>query len=205
MDDFKRLGNITPKASLTEEFRNLAEYVFRNWIIETIDSKFEIFEAEFLLSTKSDVHPDPNIDGSPLQFELGNWYIPNGGIDITFGCDDYAAAIFIRSIKDISSGKIIVGPQKCFDALFQNAGNVLDPKPVARLLKIETKSEFEIWSVPRANIPFNEHSDELNNQIAFVFKPYRFIRSDAEEFAEKYTALLYSEKIKNERLPLKFE
>lgn len=205
MTEFETLATIEPKASLTTDFRNLAEYLFRNWVISTIDSKFEIVETEFLLQSKSDLHKDPNVDASPLQFKFGNWYVPNGGIDITFGCNEYAAAIYIRSLRDIASGKMIIGPQRCFDALFQNAGSVIDPKPVARLLKVEAKDNFDIWNVPRANIPFNEHSVELDSQLKFVFKPYRFIRSDAEDLAEKYTALLYSEKISNELLHLKFE
>jgi hypothetical protein len=205
MTEFEQLATIEPKASQTEEFRKLAEYLLRNWIISAIDSKFEIFEVEFLLQTKSDIHPDPNIDASPLQFTFGNWYVPNGGIDITFGCEEYAASIYIRSLRDIESGKMIVGPQRCFDALFQNAGSVINPKPVARLLKVDPLSEFELWNVPRANLSFGEHSKNLPNQLKFIFKPYRFIRSDIQDFPEKYTALLYSEKIKNESLKLKQE
>jgi len=205
MTEFERLATIEPQPTLTHDFRKLAEYLFKNWYIESIDSKFEIFEAEFLLQTKSEVHNDPNIDASDLQCQFGNWYIPNGGIDITFGCENYAASIFLRALKDMNTGEMIIGPQRCFESLFRNGGKVIDPNPPARLLKTGHLQEVELWNVPRVNLPIGENSADQARQLKYLFRPYRFVRTDMEDFPDKYMAMLYFEKIKKEELRIKRE
>lgn len=205
MNEFERLSQIKPKPSLTNDFRILAEYVFRNWSIETVDSSFEIYEAEFLLQTQSDIHKDPNIDNSFLQKKFGNWYIPNGGIDITFGCDDYAASIFIRSLKDRKTGEMIIGPQRCFTTLFRNAGNIITPNPQPKFIKKDQPEDIELRNVPRVQIPAEERSSNLENRLKYLFRPYRFIRMDMIDFPEKYLAMLYTDKVEQREMDLKLE
>lgn len=195
MHEFEKLARIEPKPCLTEDFKSFAHYVFQNWYIETIDSSFEFCEAEFLLQTQSDIHNDPNIDNSIHQRKTGNWYVPDGGIDITFGCDDYAASIFIRSLKDRNSGEMIIGPKRCFNALFRNAGSVIEPDPAARMVKKGNPDIILLRNVPRVHLPAEERSSNLKNRLKFLFRPYRFIRMDMTDFPEKYLAMLYTEKI----------
>tara|TARA_B110000046_G_scaffold175882_1_gene200943 strand:+ start:16 stop:780 length:765 start_codon:yes stop_codon:yes gene_type:complete len=205
MKEFEKLARIEPKAHLTEYFRAFAEYVYRNWYIQTIDSSFEIYETEFLLQTQSDIHNDPNIDDSINQRQLANWWITEGGINITFGCEDYAASIFIRSLKDRNTGEMIIGPQRCFNALFRNAGNVITPNPQPRFFKKDQPEEIELRNVPRAQLPAEERSSNRANRLKYLFRPYRFIRMDMDDFPEKYLAMLYTDKIAKLDIDLKLE
>jgi len=196
LEELRSLASIEPKPNLTEAFKPFAEEVFSNWLIKTTDGIYELIEAEFLLQTINDVHPDPNIDNSNEQKTFGNWYLPDGGIDITFGCPDYAAAIFIRGLRNIETKEIVVGPQRSFRRLFQNAGHIINSRVNAQFLPRSEKQEMKpLWNVPRVNLSIEERYHDREHRLSYLFRPYRFISKDLTDFPDKYLANLYLEKI----------
>ncbi|GAB5539163.1 MAG: hypothetical protein Salg2KO_12660 [Salibacteraceae bacterium] len=194
---FEEVVAIQPAKSLSEQFLEIAKVLYGGWEICTEDRNYEIIEAEFLLCTKDETHPDPNIDKSPLQYTTGNWYIPHGKIDITIGCESYAAAVFIRSVRDLKTGEDTVGPNRSFEKLFQNAGNIQTGQSQVVFQPLDSFKRINVFAVPRVSVQFEERSTNKENRMKFLFRPYRIIRSDMLDFPDKYLSQLYLEKAHN--------
>lgn len=192
---FAELMSLKPQASMTAVFVEKAKTLFSEWVIDLNGVKYEFVEVEVLLCTKDDTHPDPNIDRADHQYTIGNWYIPEGGVDITFGTPDFAAAIYLRVIKNLETGEQIVGPGACFKELFQNAGPIHGIWPLPKLEERENPIEVELLTLPRIGLSLDERLDNLDQRLRFVFRPYRIARTDSETTLDKYMAALYQNKV----------
>ena len=205
-EKLRGLAQIKPEPNLTAAFKPFAEEVFSNWLIKTNTDIYEIIEAEFLLQTINDVHRDPNIDASMLQKRFGHWYIPDGGIDITFGCPEYAAAIYIRGLRNISTKELIIGPKRSYRTLFQDAGHIVNSHANPQFLPKKDRGETKsLWNIPRVNLSVEERHDDREYRLNYLFRPYRFITKDVIDFPDKYLANLYLEKITCVKPPFKVE
>jgi len=187
--------SLQAQASMTDVFLEKAKTIFAEWVIDLNGVKYEFVEVEFLLCTKDDTHPDPNIDGADHQYTVGNWYIPEGGVDVTFGTDDFAAAIYLRVIKNMETGEQIVGPGACFKALFQNAGPIHGVWPLPKLEERENLVEVELLTLPRIGLSLDERLDRLDQRLKYMFRPYRIARLDSQNTLDKYMAALYLNKV----------
>ena len=196
---FSELMSLQPQASMMDVFLEKAQTLFSNWVIDHDGVKYEFVEAEFLLCTNDDTHPDPNIDCDDHQYTMGHWYIPEGGVDITFGTPDFAAAIYLRVIKNIQTGEQIIGPGACFKALFQNAGPIHGIWPLPKLEECENRIEVELLTLPRIGISLDERLDELDRRLKFVFRPYRLARLDSQNTLDKYMAALFLDKVQHKQ------
>lgn len=195
MERFAELTALTDESTMTAQFRKIAERFCTDWVIEKDRNRFEILESEFLCNFTNGIHQDPFIDESPLQFKMGRWYISDGGIDITFGTDAYSAAAFIRSVKNLTTGEVIMGPNRVFKVLFQDAGHIQNGGIPIRFLERQDPVKIDICAVPRVSLNIEYSSSNLENRMAFAFKPYRFVRHDMDDFSEKYLANLYLDKV----------
>lgn len=191
---FAEVVALDPGKSNTEQFMEIAKILFGGWEIVTSLGNYEIVEAEFLLCTKNEVHQDPNISCDPLQYTTGNWYLPEGVIDITIGCESYAAAIFIRSIRDLNTGEDISGPQRSFQRLFQNAGSIHTGQPQVVFQPLDAFKKIDLFCIPRVSLQFEERSTNSKSRLKYLFRPYRVLRKDMVDFPDKYLAQLYLEK-----------
>lgn len=180
---------------MTSQFQELAEHLYSEWVIQCNEHQYQIIEAEFLLKSKSTIHNDPNIDAAAAQYMMAQWYIPEAGVDITFGTPEYAAAVFIRGIRDIQSGDEIVGPLKVFQTLFQHLGSAFAPRINAQLVPHPSPKPEAIFNVPRVNLMIKEGDERFEHQLKYLFRPYRFINRATKEFPDKYLAALYCDKI----------
>lgn len=196
MNRFIASATIAPKPHLYESFLPLAHEFFENWIIVSDGREYEVMEAEFLFQTNSEVHNDPFLDGDDGQRKMAHWYLPvRGGVDLTFGCADFAAAIFLRTIRDLETGEDLGGPARIFQLLFQNAGFAFEGQSSVYIKRREVAIKRELFAIPRANLPVEEHSPELARRLKYAFRPYRFVRADIGEIIEKYLAAIYLEQV----------
>ena len=100
---------------------------------------------------------------------------------------------------------MIIGPQRCFSALFRNAGNIINPNAPARLIKKDKTEDIELRNVPRVQLQAEERSSSRANRLKYLFRPYRFIRMDMIDFPEKYIAMLYTDKVAKQDIDLNLE
>jgi len=187
--------SLKPQASMTDVFLEKAKTLFEEWVIDLNGVKYEFVEVEFLLCTKNGTHSDPNIDRADHQYIMGSWYIPEGGVDVTFGTDDFAAAIYLRVIKNLETGAQVVGPGACFRELFQNAGPIHGVWPLPKLEERENPIDADLLTLPRIGISLEERLDSLDQRMKFVFRPYRIARIDSQNTLDNYMAELYLNKV----------
>ena len=200
MDRFVEITALQDESSMTGQFSRIANEFSSNWIIEKEDEQFEILESEYLCSFLNGKHTDPFIDGSPFQHKKGIWYISDGGVDITFGTEAYSAALFIRAIKNVKTGEHILGPNRVFMTLFQNTGHIQYGCAQIKFLRRPDPIQVQLIAVPRVSLNIEYSSKNLDERLKYVFRPYRFVRSDIEDFPEKYLSYLYLEKVEKSNL-----
>ncbi|GAB4383303.1 MAG: hypothetical protein Kow0075_15410 [Salibacteraceae bacterium] len=192
MTDLKHLLTPAIGPHMANEFKRMGNELLQNWQIEKEGECYAILEAEFLLKTSNDVHCDPFVDDAPTQHKFGRWYFGQGGADITFGSTDYAGAILIRSVRCINnSNGDVIGPMRVFRLLFEDGGSVTGECTGVKLVKRGTpEDDVEVMAVPRVYLSV-DFDAENTTKLKYVFKPYRLIRTDISDIAEKYLAALY--------------
>lgn len=182
----------------------MAHALFNKWLITSSQGDYEVLEAEFLLHSMDDpTHRDPYIDCSPVQRYPAHWYLTSNGVDLTFGSEKYYAAIFLRSIRHVQTDETIMGPWRVFERLFQNGGDAISGCNKVALAAKANPTNHELHAIPRVSLAIEHDSPNLHERLQFIFKPYRFVRNDAEDFPEKYLAYLYLTEVEKKPLTVR--
>lgn len=205
MDLLKSRFILEPEADLSTQFSALAEELFCNWVLEKGIRRYAVIEAEFYARTLNDTHADPFVHNLPVQQKFGHWFLHSSGIDLTLGRDNLYFSVFIRGIRSLDDNTCYAGPWRVFQQLFEDAGPAYSPDSLVKLVPINESSNCRILSVPRVYLSLVEDSRDFYSRLRFLFKPYRFIRADAEEFSEKYLACLYLDRVCSEPLHMQVE
>lgn len=199
MPQLEKIFHVQLAADLRNDFCRIAKELVGKWIIQSGNKRFEFMEIEFLLSTNDDQHDDPFISCNPVQRKMSSWFLNSSGVDITFGNEFYFASIFIRSIRDVDSKELISGPWRVFETLFQDGGDLRESNFNARIVRSDSPFVPDLIGVPRVHLPVERDSKDLDRRLKHIFKPYRFIRKDIEDYPEKYLAGLYLEKVMGQK------
>lgn len=170
------------------DINQFANYILNRTEIVCNGNKLRICEIEIYLKSKD--HPDPYVHDSPDQHTYGNWYFhKNGsgtyrggtykGLDITFGSQETAFGILIRSIYHPTCG-LIEGPCRTVNKLLE----LLEEKSIIdftkgklisinhdklKLVELPTSDIQPILRGPR--IGLSNKSPEYQN------REYRFVNS----------------------------
>lgn len=109
------------KQETIEEFKNIAEKLFNNYVIQTKDSLFRLTDIEFYW--KSSTHTDESTyERRYVDPATGEWFFHYSGVDIALKNDETKGygGILIREICDINTTppKTYKGPQVCTMKLF---------------------------------------------------------------------------------------
>lgn len=104
-----------------QEFENIAEKLFNNYVIQTTESLFRFTDIEFYW--KSSTHKDESTyERRYVDPAAGEWFFHYSGVDIALKNNDTKGygGILIRGICDINSTpkKTYKGPQVCAMKLF---------------------------------------------------------------------------------------
>lgn len=121
-----KLGAI-PTTNFKDYFDDIAKLLMNNCVIkkcnynknckyETVE--YEIVEVEFYLFTPE--HQD--VITYPRKLPAGQWFFHPSGVDLTFESNDkHFGGILIRGIRNIETGILTLGPQKCVDLLWDKS------------------------------------------------------------------------------------
>jgi hypothetical protein len=203
--ELKKILTVSPSVDMTVAFEAISNELFSNWIIDSGDGLFELFEIEFDFKTQDSVHSDPFVEDAKVQHEMAHWYLSSVGINLTFGTEQFAASILIRSVRSIESGNYYLGPQRCFKVLMEDAGPIETGKSGLKLVERNPVSGIEMYAIPRVLLPIEFGSQNLSERLKFGFKPYRYVRADTKDYREKYLAVLFLNKVTGRKVVLKEE
>lgn len=107
-----------PNTGFTTYFEDIAKLIMNNCIIKKGNDKYEIVEIEFYIFTPE--HQD--VITYPREAAAGQWFFHQSGVDLTFESNDkHFGGILIRGIRNIDTGKLSLGPQKCVDLLWDKS------------------------------------------------------------------------------------
>ena len=126
METLKKLLSDTNNRDLQVWFRNIANELMCNYVIQKGECQYAIVEIEFYYYSPE--HRD--VITYPRQMKSGRWFFHQSGVDLTF--DSYNitdksgyknaqfGGILIRGLRKLDDGKYIFGPLKCIDELWDN-------------------------------------------------------------------------------------
>lgn len=101
-----------------EYFKVIANLLMNKCVISKEGVNYEILEIEFYLFTPH--HQD--VISYPRDTKVGQWFFHQSGVDLTFESDNkYFGGILIRGLRNIDTGQLTLGPQKCVDLLWDKS------------------------------------------------------------------------------------
>lgn len=169
--------------NISEQFDVIAKELFQNYQIVKGDRTYEFWEIEFYYFNQSHI----DVITYPRTTNAGLWFFHVSGVDITFQSveGEFYGGILIRGIKE-RNGKIISGPIKCVDKLFDvfdieddsfNAKAM--PKIVAKDNAISvTIEKTERW-IPNGEKKIESKCKKMNLDFEdckkYLKLPYRYI------------------------------
>lgn len=112
-----KLGTI-PTADFKGYFEDIAKLLMNNCVISKLGINYEIVEVEFYLFTPD--HQD--VITYPRELSAGQWFFHQSGVDLTFESNtEHCGGILIRGLRNIETGQLTLGPQKCVDLLWDKS------------------------------------------------------------------------------------
>jgi len=195
LEQLSALLSIQDNEDIFLKFELAAHDLINNWVVQRKDKQYQILELEFFLRSEKLNHLDPFIDGHPVQLTFGRWMLLMSGVELTIGEKNRYASVRLRSVRDVSNGKLINGTQRVFKELFEDAGNALAPDNDTHIRRVSKEGAETIIAVPRVGVNFTEFSDNLEERMKYLLRPYRFVSMSVVDFTDKYVALLYLDKI----------
>ena len=107
-----------PAKDFKRYFKEIAELLMNNCVIKKCNINYEIVEVEFYLFTPE--HQD--VITYPRKLSAGQWFFHQSGVDLTFESNtEHFGGILIRGLRNIKSGILTLGPQKCVDLLWDKS------------------------------------------------------------------------------------
>lgn len=204
MDVLKSLVQKLESDSSTSTFETVANDLFSNWILTSGKERYEITEIEFFYHVPG-LLEDPFIAKNELERTFGRWYLKPTGAGLTIGGENRYGSIHIRGVKRQSTGLYLNGPLRTFEALFQDGGDSNSSESKTQIVRVNNDNRCRLFAVPRVGLNLSERASEMTDKLRFVMKPLRFIRMDTPDFADKYVALLFVQKVLGHSSPFKAE
>ena len=155
MEELKKtLESIVPtlsKQELDSRFPQIADFLMKNYGIETRGRIYFINEIEFYYYDP--MYDDMRIGNSKTRITYernapaGWWFVHDYGVDLTFKSDaknGFGGGILIRSIQDSETSKVITGPINCVNELWDEVVDAFcSTAPNPRIVWVsERKIEF---------------------------------------------------------------
>jgi len=150
----KTLESIVPtlsKKELDSLFPHIAEFFMKNYGIESRGRRYLLNEIEFYYYNS--LYDDLRIGSSKTRItyernaQAGWWFIHDYGVDLTFKSDaknGYGGGILIRSIEEDTTGKVVTGPKKCLNELWDEVVDAFCPTaPNPQIVRINER-EIEL-------------------------------------------------------------
>lgn len=158
----KLLEMAEPPSGMTygSYFDRIADLIMNHCIIQKGSEEYEIVEIEFYLF--DDSHKDVITYPRNIK-KAGRWFFHPSGVDITFGSNDGKfGGILLRGMRSVSDGKLILGPLKCVDELWDNFDTFNpDIEEFPRLTTNESGKSFDICRFKRW-IPITDAAKRKN-------------------------------------------
>jgi 3-methyladenine DNA glycosylase Mpg len=186
---FKNLQNKISNKEIGELqyiFYTIAKDLMNNYILKIDNLKLELTEIEFYYF-ECNYHKDLYVHLDELQKESGLLYVHKkgkgyGGIDLTFGNNNYFGGILIRGIKDVKNNNFISGPAKIREYIATNLKINNEYKDIQKNFKTNkqkiilekkdnVKEKYDILHSIRIGLN-SEINEEFYNAL------YRFVRLD---------------------------
>lgn len=191
------LSNCPKKqADFFDYFKEIADLLMNKCVISKGSINYEILEIEFYLFTPN--HQD--IITYPRNTKAGQWFFHQSGVDLTFECNtEHFGGILIRGLRNVETGQLTLGPQKCVDLLWNkfDAFEVLENEyPIINIadekldeniqffprwipVKNENKSKkLEYWAAQVKDKGYDVCPTIDKTDIVFT-SLYRFIKFDS--------------------------
>lgn len=112
-----KLGTI-PTTDFKGYFEDIAKLLMNNCVISKLGICYEIVEVEFYLFSPD--HQD--VITYPRALSAGQWFFHQSGVDLTFESNiEHFGGILIRGLRNIETGQLTLGPQKCVDLLWDKS------------------------------------------------------------------------------------
>lgn len=103
---------------LFEYFKGIANLLMNRCVISKGEVNYEILEVEFYLFTPD--HQD--VITYPRELSAGQWFFHQSGVDLTFESNrKHFGGILIRGLRNLETGQLTFGPQKCVDLLWDKS------------------------------------------------------------------------------------
>lgn len=166
-------------------FYSIAEKLMNSYIMKIGDIEFELTEIEFYYFNDEE-HSDVYVHSHDLQKSTNTFlYVHQawdnyGGIDLTFGNNEYYGGILIRGIK-LKDKKYVAGPAKVRNVLvdiisrdissYSELQQYFDDNKELITLQAKEMIQHEILHAPRHNLGKKEDKE-------FRHALYRFTRDD---------------------------
>lgn len=107
-----------PTIDFKRYFEDIAKLLMNNCVITKCGINYEIVEVEFYLFTPD--HQD--VITYPRKLSAGQWFFHQSGVDLTFESNtEQFGGILIRGLRNIDTGQLTLGPQKCVDLLWDKS------------------------------------------------------------------------------------
>lgn len=174
-----RMEEVKNMSEIKTRFKEIANILFKDFHIEKGDVRYDFLEVEFYFFSKE--HPD--FITYPRNTKAGEWFFHISGVDISFESKKekregkeiaiFGGGILVRSILK-EGQKVIAGPYKCVDELFDKFDAFSTNLENFPILKPNEQKVMEIESCIRWIPPFTGKPDEAKKA------------RKEEELSEKY-------------------
>jgi len=147
----KALESIVPtlnKKELDARFPQIAEFLIKNYGIETKGKVYLLNEIEFYYYDSLYDDKRTGSGKSTITYKrttpAGCWYIHDYGVDLTFNSDEkqgFGGGILIRSIEDPSKpNSFTTGPVNCVNELWEEAVDAFSSSvPNPRIVRVKER------------------------------------------------------------------
>jgi len=199
------LRALVPPADAAERdyapaFAAIAALLFERAVLVAGGVAHRFTELEFYADGRG--HRDPFTHGDPRQRAFGRWYFHRSGesyrggtykgLDLTFGTDDLAAGVLVRSLaRDDGVERIVDGPCKVVDHLLAYNGahavaaldarigdrDLDDPASPLAVTLCELAREVTVHASPRVGLTLKRGDTPARRR--FLARDYRFLTEPA--------------------------
>jgi hypothetical protein len=189
--------NFDSTKDVGEQFKIIADNLINKTLLVAGKDRYQIKEIEFYYFNSVN-HPDIFAHCDERQKEFGRWYFHRTGsgyrsgtfkgLDIVFGCSDYYGGILIRSIQNVDTNNLIVGPSCCVDSILNSTGyqevkdlatsfdcTIWNKTNVLYLTSNDKQCNDRIYRSIRVGLSLKKYVKITEHVIKYLVAPYRYL------------------------------
>lgn len=162
---------------INQQFDNLANEVFNQWILKVNQTTFKIIELEMYYYSKTLNHLD-GFTHPHNRFEK-EFRFHHAGVDITFNSNpnDYGGML-IRSIQNLNNQQITNGPRRTLATIFETFGKITQ-KSTIQLIKTTSPANYLYIKTKRVGL--NSPNRKTPDHNRYKNSHYRYITALVKE------------------------